>query len=223
MVQSLDDDGIHQLKQSVTSDLLGEKFTHEAFPKLVFRWVPAQSVKAWRAAINAPSTGKLEEMGLLATEIKSARLQTDSGIILQQKKFTWGPRPAPSSPGGRNPLLTVTWERRVAIALGWVQVNLELLGDGLCLTDAHLKNWMYDELMRPVWVDFGSIQGLRFGYEGLKEFREKNLSPVELGFRYPFFLTSPFGGKITAFQRRSLALPIIRSLPNPLKRVLKGY
>lgn len=212
-VQSLDDDGIHQLKQSVTSDLLGEKFSHEAFPKIVFRWVPAQSVEDWQAVIKAPSTLELEKLGLLAREVRSDSLHSVQNLILEQKKFAWGPIPQ----------LNVPWERRVAIAIRWVQINLKLMEDDLCLSDAHLRNWMFDDLMNPVWVDFGSVKPMSLGYEGLREFREANLNPVELGARFPFFLTTTFGNRVTAFQRRSLAFPIIRSLPNPLKRVLKGY
>lgn len=79
----------------------------------------------------------------------------------------------------------IPFERRVQMARLWIRMNRVLLEDELCLIDAHLDNFAFDDSFSPTWIDFGSVRPLEDGWEGLREFRATHLRPLQLSTRSP--------------------------------------
>ena len=94
----------------------------------------------------------------------------------------------------------IPFERRVRMAKLWLEINSLLLDDRLCLIDAHLGNFAFDRSFTPVWIDFGSVQPLKHGWEAFEEFRSHHLRPLGIAARSPeaidLILTSAISQKM---------------------------
>lgn len=57
--------------------------------------------------------------------------------------------------------------------------------DGLCLIDAHPANFAIDENSQLFWIDIGSIQPMKNGLEGIREYRSFYEFPLKIMTKYP--------------------------------------
>lgn len=69
-------------------------------------------------------------------------------------------------------------ETRLLCAKKWIEINRELLPDGLGLLDAGIDNFCFHKNAIPIWIDFGSITYLKNGLEGISGFGSSLLFPI---------------------------------------------
>lgn len=186
------------------------------FPRIFFRAVHRSQLEIFWRLYNKESVKRSFRAGLIAEEkpIESMRFSGPDAelysIILE----------APSL--GKPPTISeITFERRVRMAKLWVEINQQIAKDELCLIDAHLNNFAFDDSFKPVWIDFGSVRELSQGHEGFEEFRATHLRPLRLAARSPeaieIFLSFAISRKVKVSLRlgrirKIMDAPFLRSL-----------
>lgn len=74
---------------------------------------------------------------------------------------------------------------RFRIGKMWLDMNMSLRRNNLCVFDAHLGNIGFLGMGRPVWIDIGSIQQIETGFEGFREYGDFFERPIIALMKYP--------------------------------------
>lgn len=78
-----------------------------------------------------------------------------------------------------------SFETSLQVAKTWVEINQQLVADGLALADSHAENWRFDGKGRPVLIDHGSIVDMRSPFGGTLGYLENWLWPLEIAAKSP--------------------------------------
>jgi hypothetical protein len=182
-------------------DLLGPKFKIQGIESF-FRAIPTENLEAFYEVESSHSVRELIRKALIEPETIEPSFSVDGfAAVLSQKPLLSG--------FGKD---EISYERRVRIARRWLEINLELIEDGLCLVDAHTDNWGFDDAFEPRWIDMGSITKMVTGAEGLKEFRSANLRPLRMAARAPQLIEWYLEKSISREQQLALRAPRIYQL-----------
>ena len=147
-------------------DPTGRLFEHE---NEIYRAIYPKAEARVRSLFQQGIVEKLCERGLLIDTTISPLALSEFGLVLRHRRLPFTTRPD-------------EWCRSCLrdAALAVIDLNLELLKDGLGTIDAHPANVEQGNDCRPVWVDFGSIVPLRDASMGLGELNKCFLRPLRL-------------------------------------------
>lgn len=153
------------------SDPLGKVFIEDG---KYFRAIYPSQIELLEGLMKSSAVSSLMENDFLVETRISPKQLSNFGAVVESNAVPF-----------HIPIEKQSFETLRLLASRWIEINLILLEEDLCLIDGHSDNFAFDEFGKPVWVDFGSISILKSGAEGIEEFVELILRPLSALAKHP--------------------------------------
>lgn len=155
-----------------TKDFLGPTYLDGDYCAIKYASYKDAAVLESHSVLKLSSNGSLNNFSISRKSKNMAKIQ--SPVL----RFTTST--AIGYPSIYFQIQNVPLDSRLLCAREWININKELLQDGLCLIDANIDNFTFHKASEPIWIDPGSIRPVKNGLEGITGFNSALLFPLIL-------------------------------------------